>query len=59
MSQANGSEPIASAKNPPARPEPASLGGVRGGSVREITEIVRDVANGEQPNPFDDGLPGG
>ncbi len=33
-----------------------------GNTVREIIEIVRDVANGqisEQPDPLDDGLPGG
>ena len=26
---------------------------------REITEIGREVANGEQQNPLDDGMPGG
>jgi hypothetical protein len=38
-----------------------STGSARGDIVREIIEIVRDVANGpfEQPNPLDDGLPGG
>jgi hypothetical protein len=36
-----------------------STGSARGDIVREIIEIVRDVANGpfEQPNPLDDGLP--
>jgi hypothetical protein len=39
-----------------------AAGGIRGDIVQEIIAIVRDVANGqppEQPNPFDDGLPGG
>jgi hypothetical protein len=39
-----------------------AVGSVRGDIVREIIEIVREVANGllpEQPNPLDDGLPGG
>jgi hypothetical protein len=39
-----------------------TTGGSRGDLVQEIIAIVRDVANGqppEQPNPFDDGLPGG
>jgi hypothetical protein len=34
----------------------------RGDIVREIIEIVRNVENGlrpEQPDPLDDGLPGG
>jgi hypothetical protein len=34
----------------------------RGDLVREIMEIVRDIANGlphEQPDPFDDEPPGG
>ena len=34
----------------------------RGDIVREIIEIVRDVANGQtpgRPDPLDDGLPGG
>ena len=34
----------------------------RGDIVQEIIAIVRDVANGlppEQPDPLDDGLPGG
>jgi hypothetical protein len=36
-------------------------GDARGDLVRKIMEIVRDVANGlhEQPDPFDDELPGG
>ena len=37
-------------------------GVARGDIVQEIIAIVRDVANGlppEQPDPFDDGLPGG
>ena len=37
-------------------------GGTRGDIVQEIIAIVRDVANGlppEQPDPLDDGLPGG
>ena len=36
-----------------------STGSARGDIVREIIEIVRDVANGpfEQPNPLDDGCP--
>jgi hypothetical protein len=37
-------------------------GSVRGDLVREMIEIVRAVANGtppEQPDPLDDGLPGG
>ena len=40
----------------------AAAGGTRGDIVREIIEIVHEVANGlppEQPNPLDDGLPGG
>ena len=39
-----------------------AAGGARGDIVRDIIEIVREVANGlppEQPNPLDDGLPGG
>jgi hypothetical protein len=39
-----------------------ATGSARGDIVREIIEIVRNVANGlppEQPDPFDDGLPGG
>jgi hypothetical protein len=39
-----------------------AAGGTRGDIVREIIEIVHEVANGlppEQPNPLDDGLPGG
>ena len=39
-----------------------AVGSVRGDIVREIIGIVREVANGlppEQPNPLDDGLPGG
>ena len=39
-----------------------AVGSVRGDIVREIIETVREVANGlppEQPNPLDDGLPGG
>jgi hypothetical protein len=31
----------------------------RGDIVREIIEIVRDLANGEQSDPLDEGLPGG
>jgi hypothetical protein len=37
-------------------------GGARADVVREIIEIVSDVANGlpaGQPNPLDDGFPGG
>ena len=37
-------------------------GGARGDIVQEIIAIVRQVASGlppEQPNPLDDGLPGG
>jgi hypothetical protein len=36
--------------------------GARGDIVEEIIAMVRDVANGptrDQPNPLDDGLPGG
>jgi hypothetical protein len=36
--------------------------GARGDIVQEILAIVRDVANGpprDEPNPLDDGLPGG
>jgi hypothetical protein len=39
-----------------------ATGSARGDIVREIIEIVRDVANGQplgQPDPLDDGLPGG
>jgi hypothetical protein len=36
-----------------------AAGSARGDIVREIIEIVREVANGEQGNPLDDGLPGG
>jgi hypothetical protein len=36
-----------------------ATGSARGDIVREIIEIVRDVANGEQSDPLDDGLPGG
>ena len=39
-----------------------TVGSARRDTVREIIEIVRDVANGqtsEQPDPLDDGLPGG
>jgi hypothetical protein len=39
-----------------------ATGSARGDIVREIIEIVRNVANGlppEQPDPLDDGLPGG
>ena len=39
-----------------------ATGGPRGDIVQEIIAIVRDVANGlppEQPDPLDDGLPGG
>jgi hypothetical protein len=35
---------------------------LRGDTVQEIISIVRQVASGlppEQPNPLDDGLPGG
>jgi hypothetical protein len=31
----------------------------RGDIVREIIEIEREVANGEQQNPLDDGMLGG
>jgi hypothetical protein len=31
----------------------------RGDIVREIIEIVRQVANGKQPNALDDDMPGG
>jgi hypothetical protein len=37
-------------------------GGARGDIVQEIIAIVRQVASGlppEQPDPLDDGLPGG
>src|SRR6266404_6910957 len=34
-------------------------GSARGDIVREIIEIVHEVADGEQPNPLDDGMPGG
>ncbi len=37
-------------------------GGTRGDIVQEIIAIVRQVANGlpsDQPDPLDDGLPGG
>ena len=39
-----------------------AAGSDRGDIVREIIAIVSDAANGspfEQPNPLDDGLPGG
>jgi hypothetical protein len=39
-----------------------ATGVARGDIVQEIIAIVRDVANGlppEQPDPLDDGLPGG
>src|SRR4029077_14214446 len=39
-----------------------ATGSARGDIVREIIEIVRQVASGlpsEQPNPLDDGFPGG
>jgi hypothetical protein len=39
-----------------------ATGSARGDIVREIIEIVRQVASGlpsGQPNPLDDGLPGG
>ena len=39
-----------------------AAGGARGDIVQEIIAIVRQVASGlppEQPNPLDDGLPGG
>jgi hypothetical protein len=39
-----------------------AAGGARGDIVREIIEMVRDVANGlplKQPNPLDDDMPGG
>ena len=39
-----------------------ATGGARGDIVQEIIAIVRQVASGlpsEQPNPLDDGLPGG
>ena len=34
-------------------------GTARGEMVRDIVEIVRQVADGPQPDPLDDGLPGG
>jgi hypothetical protein len=40
----------------------AAAGGARGDIVQEIIAIVRQVASGlplEQPDPLDDGLPGG
>ena len=39
-----------------------ATGNARGDIVREIIEIVRQVAGGlpsEQPDPLDDGMPGG
>jgi len=39
-----------------------ATGGARGGIVQEIIAIVRQVASGlppEQPNPFEDDMPGG
>jgi hypothetical protein len=39
-----------------------AVGSARGHIVREIIEIVRDVANGlppGQPDPLDDDMPGG
>ena len=36
-----------------------AAGSARGDIVREIIEIIREVANGEQSDPLDDGLPGG
>ena len=36
-----------------------TTGGIRGYIVQEIIEIIREVANGEQSDPLDDGLPGG
>ena len=36
-----------------------ATGSARGDIVRKIIEIVREVANGEQSDPLDDGLPGG
>jgi hypothetical protein len=39
-----------------------AAGAARGDIVQEIISIVRQVASGlqaEQPNPLDDGLPGG
>jgi hypothetical protein len=42
--------------------ERGATGGARGDIVQEIIAIVRQVASGlpsEQPNPLDDGLPGG
>ena len=37
----------------------SAAGSDRGDIVREIMEIVREAANGEQPNPLDDDMPGG
>ena len=39
-----------------------ATGGARGDIVQEIIAIVRQIASGlppEQPDPLDDGLPGG
>jgi hypothetical protein len=39
-----------------------TTGSARGDIVREIIELVRDVANGlptDSPDPLDDGFPGG
>jgi hypothetical protein len=36
-----------------------AVGSARTDIVREIIEIVREIANGEQHNPLDDGFPGG
>jgi hypothetical protein len=36
-----------------------ATGGARGDIVQEIIAIVRDVANGQRPDPLDDDMPGG
>jgi hypothetical protein len=36
-----------------------TTGGARGGIVQDILAIIRDVANGQRPDPLDDDMPGG
>src|SRR6266446_4655016 len=37
----------------------STTGGARGDIVQEILAIVRQVANGQRPDPLDDDMPGG
>jgi len=36
-----------------------TTGGARGDIVQDILAIIRDVANGQRPDPLDDDMPGG